>query len=116
MALKKTTKDFIAEKKESTLEELEAKLQHLYEESQRIEKEKADLRNHIRAIRLSPFRVGDVVLYTVSQGRTQKETKCVIEIEDGSVYVRPYKNDGTLSGRHFGVYTDKYAEVFKRCE
>lgn len=67
-------------------------------------------------IRLAPFKVGQDVMCEVSSGRTRKVQKCKIEIENGSVYVRPYKNDGELSNRHFNftpVGDKTYADYFK---
>lgn len=83
----------------------------------KLQEEKIQCQTEMAEIKLAPFKVGDEVLCEVSSGRTKKEQKCVIEVEDGIIYVRPYKSDGELSGRHFSVTPlgDKtYSDFFKK--
>lgn len=57
------------------------------------------------------FHIGDTVMYLVPSGRTKKLTKCVIEFEDRQIFVRPMKDDGTLSTRHFYVFEGNYSDL-----
>lgn len=57
------------------------------------------------------FHIGDTVMYLVPSGRTKKLTKCVIEFEDRQIFVRPIKDDGTLSTRHFYVFEGNYSDL-----
>lgn len=65
-------------------------------------------------IELSPFKLGDYVLAEVSSGKGKKEYKCLLEYDNMMVYVRPVKEDGSLSGRHFYLSPMKYSEL-KKC-
>lgn len=122
MALKKSTKTSpihnAQEERETRIAQLRKELSDLTMEADRIDREKVKVRNHIAAIQLFPFKAGDIVLCEITSGRRREEKKCVIEVEDGIVYVRPYKN-GTeeLSGRHFSVTLiagQSYTTVFKK--
>lgn len=123
MALKKkertTPINNVGEEREARIERLRKELDNLYKEGQKIDQQKVDVRNQIAALRILPFKSGDTVLCSITSGRRREEKKCVIEIEDGCVYVRPFKN-GTeeLSGRHFSVSVigNDYSIVFKKVE
>ena len=65
-------------------------------------------------IELSPFKIGDYVLAEVSNGKSTKECKCLLEYENSMVYTRPVKDNGELSGRHFYLSPFKYSEL-KKC-
>ena len=87
------------------------------EEITRLHDEQTKCRNEMAEIRMSPFKIGDDVMCEVSAGRTKKLQKCVIEVEDGIIYVRPYKNDGELSNRNFVIlpaFGKTYADYFKK--
>lgn len=73
------------------------------------------VKNDMLAIRLEPFKVGDTVIAPVPSGRTTKIQKCIIECDNGTCYLRPYKKDGTLSDRHFSCTPvgKTYAEIFE---
>ena len=94
---------------------LKNKLSLLREQRNNISSEIKSIKNRLAEIDLAPFKVGDVVMCEVSAGRTKKVQKCLVEIDDGVVYVRPYKNDGELSNRHFAVW-GKYTEAFEKVE
>ncbi len=83
----------------------------------KLQLEKVKCQTEMAEIKLAPFSIGDEVMCEVSAGRTRKVQKCVIEVEEGIIYVRPYKNDGELSNRHFSITPigDKtYADYFKK--
>lgn len=81
----------------------------------KLTEEKTKCQTEMAEIKIKPFKIGDEVLCEVSAGRSKKVQKCVIEIEDGLIYVRPYKNDGELSGRHFNVPPEvDYQTFFKK--
>ena len=49
-------------------------------------------------------KICDTVVAEVQVGKTRKKTECVLEMgEGGTLYVRPFKNDGELSGRRFSL-------------
>lgn len=53
---------------------------------------------------IHPYKLGDTVLAEVQVGKTKKKTKCVLEMGEGGIlYLRPFKNDGELSGRRFSL-------------
>ena len=66
-----------------------------------LKERRISLSNQVAAEKILPFKEGDEVMYEVTTGRSRKLTKCLIEIDDGFPYVRPYKGDGSLSSRHF---------------
>ena len=81
----------------------------------KLQEEKIKCQTEMAEIKIKPFKVGDEVLCEVSSGRTKKEQKCVIEVENGIIYVRPYKNYGELSNRHFNVPPEvDYQKFFKK--
>ena len=80
-----------------------------------MQEEKIKCQTEIAEIKIMPFKVGDEVMCEVPAGRTKKVQKCIIEVEDGMIYVRPYKNDGELSNRHFNVLPEvDYQKFFKK--
>lgn len=121
MALKKSNKDprftncvNVQEK----IDVVEREMKEVCAEILRLEERRSQLRNEVASLRLYPFKPGDIVMCLVASGRHREEKKCVIEVEDGLVYVRPFKN-GTeeLSGRHFSVLPvsgSNYTSVFKK--
>ena len=55
-------------------------------------------------LEIYPHKLGDTVVAEVQVGKTRKKTECVLEMGDGgTLYVRPFKNDGELSGRRFSL-------------
>ena len=69
------------------------------------------LRAELEMSKFCPFKIGDKVLYLIPAGRTKKETVCELEWEDGQVYLRPIKEDGTKSTRHFYLYSGEYKNL-----
>lgn len=74
----------------------------------------------ITRIELLPFVEGQIVKCVVPAGRSKKEARCQIEIdENGQVWVRPVKEDGELGGRRFRAVPDdgkSYGEIFKEVD
>ena len=82
----------------STLsEEKRSAISTLNEEIETLLKERVELE-------IYPHKLGDTVVAEVQVGKTRKKTECVLEMgEGGTLYVRPFKNDGELSGRRFSL-------------
>lgn len=102
---------------QNRMEELLRKKNDLLVQINNIRDEVTKIDIEMAEIKLSPFKVGDTVQCEVTSGRTKKMQKCVIEVEDVQVFVRPYTASGELSGRHFYVHLNSsqtYADVFKK--
>ena len=94
---------------------LMARVSEIDAEVFKLQEEKIKCQTEMAEIKIKPFKVGDEVMCEVSAGRTKKVQKCVIEVEDGMIYVRPYKNDGELSNRHFNIPPEvDYQKFFKK--
>ena len=79
------------------IEEKRSAISTLNEEIETLLKERIELQ-------IYPHKLGDTVVAEVQVGKTRKKTECVLEMGDGgTLYVRPFKNDGELSGRRFSL-------------
>ena len=79
------------------IEEKRSAISTLNEEIETLLKERVELA-------IYPHKLGDTVVAEVQVGKTRKKTECVLEMGDGgTLYVRPFKNDGELSGRRFSL-------------
>ena len=79
------------------IEEKRSAISTLNEEIETLFKERVELE-------IYPHKLGDTVVAEVQVGKTRKKTECVLEMGDGgTLYVRPFKNDGELSGRRFSL-------------
>ena len=79
------------------IEEKRSAISTLNEEIETLLKERIELE-------IYPHKLGDTVVAEVQGGKTRKKTECVLEMGDGgTLYVRPFKNDGELSGRRFSL-------------
>lgn len=98
--------------------ELATKIEELNKQQRELKEQIQSLKEEQTALRLLPFKVGDKVWYNVQQGKNKKETICVIETDNDTVYVRPYKKDGQLSDRRFSVWelSKTYVEQFRKVE
>lgn len=120
MGLKKSDKCKLYEgciNPQEKIDVLEKKIGEVCLEISHLESKKKELRNELAAVRILPFKPGDKVMCEVTSGRRREAKKCVIEIEDGIVYVRPFlKDTDELSGRHFSVIAPNgnYSTVFKK--
>lgn len=103
-----------AKVEEGRLDEIEIRIKRIDQDIFVLNQEKESLVKEMVNIKLSPFKIGDYVLEEVSSGKGKKECKCLLEYDNGMVYVRPVKDDGELSGRHFYLSPMKYSEL-KKC-
>ena len=79
------------------IEKKRSAISTLNEEIETLLKERVELQ-------IYPHKLGDTVVAEVQVGKTRKKTECVLEMGDGgTLYVRPFKNDGELSGRRFSL-------------
>jgi len=101
MALKK--KKPVTPQEENIVLEIMSRITDIDSEVYKLSLEKTELQKELLEIKIKPFKVGDYCMAEVSAGKTRKVQKCLIENEDGTLYLRPVKNDGELSGRHFSL-------------
>lgn len=121
MALKKLSKSIKlaeknVEKQESLLKDVRNELMSVLDDIARLTEKKVQLEEKYISIQIFPFRIGDYALAEVSSGRNKKWQKCLLECENGILYVRPVKEDGELSGRHFSIVPcgeQKYIDFLK---
>lgn len=119
MALKKVnTKPTATAQGTSRLDEIDAEIAEnrkvIAEQEERIK----SLLEEALNIKIAPFKLGDYAMVDVRSGRQSKVQKCLLEGENGILYVRPIKNDGELSGRRFSItpVNKSYAELLKPVE
>lgn len=100
MALKKVNKQSNdAELKKQLMEEVRNLEENMYKLQDKI----AELKEESLKIDIKPFKIGGYAIALIPSGRSAKEQKCLLECENGTLYVRPIKEDGELSGRHFSI-------------
>lgn len=110
MALKKKANSV------DTRQELRDKIHCIDADIIRLQEQKIVLQKELLEIDIKPFKIGDYALVKIPSGRNVKEQKCLLECESGILYVRPIKENGELSGRHFSVVPvagHKYSEYLK---
>ena len=117
MALKKVKK---AKETNSKNAGRKAEISNLLKEIEvniiKLNNERKALQEELLSIDITPFKIGDYVLAEVSSGRSKKWQKCLLECESGYLYVRPVKENGELSGRHFSIIPfgeQKYSDFLK---
>ena len=96
------------ESKEERIEKLRKEIEHHLKYIKEIEEVVKEVRREILELQIAPFKLGGYAMCKVSSGRTQKLQKCLLECNDeyGHLQVRPVKEDGTLSSRHFIKFPD----------
>ena len=114
MALKKASKpnnEVLKKQLRNDIADIKEQIRDLKDELQ--DKERELLNEEIK-----PFKIGNYALAEISSGRSKKWQKCLLECENSTLYVRPIKEDGELSGRHFSIiplgdqtYSDFLKEV-----
>ena len=97
MALKKAVKP----KTEDRFLELMSKCTDIDQKIFQLQQEKIEVQKEMLEIKIAPFKIGDYALASIPSGRSTKEQKCLLECDNGTLYLRPFKNDGTLADRHF---------------
>lgn len=82
-----------------------------------LQQEKIEVQKEMLEIKIAPFKIGDIVLAEIPSGRGKKWQKCLLECENGILYLRPKKDNG-YSHRHFSLtpvggktYSDFLKEV-----
>lgn len=104
-------------KTEDTLLELMEKCTRIDQEIFRLQSEKMEVQEEMLKIKIAPFKIGQIVLAEIPSGRSKKWQKCLLECENGILYLRPKKENG-YSQRHFSLtpvgdktYSDYLKEV-----
>lgn len=69
--------------------------------------EKLEVQRELLGVKIAPFKIGDIALVEIPSGRSKKWQVCVLECEEGTLFARPFKADGELSGRHFSIIAPK---------
>lgn len=82
-----------------------------------IDKQISELRVKMTELEMAPFKNGDIVAYEINvAGRVKwRKCKCEIDKNTGELYVRPFKANGELGDRRYGVWRafKKYADVLR---
>lgn len=115
MALKKVKNEEV----NITEESLALEISYMESKIHKLTEEMKLKRQQLLNLKIKPFKVGGYALVQVPSGKTSKEQKCLLECDEwGTLYVRPIKADGELSGRHFSIipigntsYVDLLKEV-----
>ena len=117
MALKKVVKEVTINSDEKFLQ-LMSEVTDLDKQIFSLQQRKEQVQNEMLEIKIKPFKIGQNVLAEIPSGRSKKWQKCLIECENGTLYLRLVKEDGELSGRHFSMtpippktYADYLKEV-----
>ena len=110
MILKKKTSN----KMETIKIEINSKLKEI----ESLKSQVSELRTELLSLEILPFKIGDYALAEVQIGRTKKECKCLLECVNGILYLRPVKNNGKPSQKHFSCtpISKSYSEILKKVE
>lgn len=108
---KATAKKTTSKKQDKSLSDVEKKIADVdleiglkKKQAESIQQEIQDLYKKRLELAIYPHKLGDKVLAEVQVGKTRKKSECVLEMgEGGTLYVRPFKNDGSPSGRRFSI-------------
>lgn len=113
MALKRVVKP----KTEDRFLELMSKCADIDQNIFQLQQEKIEAQREMLEIKINPFKIGQIVLAEIPSGRSKKWQKCLLECENGILYLRPKKENG-YSQRHFSLtpvgdktYSDYLKEV-----
>lgn len=116
MALKKAKK-VASPKDEEKFLQLMSEVTDLDKQIFALQQRKEQVQNEMLEIKIKPFKIGQIVLAEIPSGRSKKWQKCLIECENGTLYLRPKKENG-YSQRHFSMtpippktYSDYLKEV-----
>ena len=84
------------------IEELNSELASNYKQIEQLLQINKEIKEEILEVQIAPFKLGGYAMCEVTLGKSAKLQKCLLECsEHGYLQVRPVKEDGTLSGRHF---------------
>lgn len=112
MALKKANKT----NDEVLKKQLKNDIEDIKEQIRDLQDELLDKEAELLELDIKPFKIGGYALVNIPSGRTTKEQKCLLECVGDTLYARPVKEDGELSGRHFSIIPvsgHKYSEYLK---
>ena len=62
-----------------------------------LHQKKIKLQEEILEIKIAPFKIGDYAYADIPSGRSVKNQKCLLECENGTLYLRPVTKNGELS-------------------
>ena len=102
---------------EELKKQLRNDLFNINSEISKLHAKRIELERELLELEIKPFKIGDYALAEVPCGKSKKWQKCLLECENGILYVRPVKENGELSGRHFSLlslsrpYSDFLKEV-----
>lgn len=90
--------------KEVRIKVLRGEIEHHKNQIAELEELIKTARKEILEIEIAPFKIGGYAMYECG-AKVKKLQKCLLECSEyGNLQVRPVKEDGTLSGRHYIVY------------
>lgn len=108
--VKKTLDDVAKKVQKSSVEEVMAEIEERKKRIAVLEAEIESLHKERIELLISPYKLGDKVLAEVQMGKTKKKVECILEAGSGEtmgiLYLRPFKEDGSLSGRRFMMLPD----------
>ena len=112
MALKKKSNS------NSKIEALRKEIMAKNKELLSLKSEISKLEEELLSLEIQPFKLGDYAYAELQIGRTKKECKCLLECENGILYLRPLNNNGELSGRHFSFIPigKPYSSMLRKVE
>lgn len=98
------------------IEELKKALDDNHKRIHELNQESDKIREEMLTLQISPFEIGGVAMCEVPSGKQRKERLCVLECIGGDLFVRPYNNDESLSGRHFMMMPidGDYSKILKK--
>lgn len=99
-----TSKKGLSDLDKKKIEHLNHEINKKCKEVDKLKEEIVSLRKEKLELSLYPHKLGDTVIAEVPVGKTRKKSECILEMDDGgTLYVRPIKKDGELSGRRFSL-------------
>ena len=97
----KIKKKVVTPKQEEVFAKCHSRISEIEAEIFKLQEEREQLLKDILEMKISPFKIGDYAMADIKIGRSVKNQKCLLECDNGTLYLRPFKNDGTLADRHF---------------
>lgn len=103
---------------ESKITSIQNKIKENDSAIRKLQEENQDLYKELLEEKIKPFVIGGYAMTEVVAGKSRKVQKCLLECEYGTLYVRPVKENGELSGRHFSVcpVNRPYSDILKPVE
>lgn len=103
---------------EELREQIKGDLKTVSEKISKLYAEKRELEKSLLELDIEPFKIGGYALAEITTGRNKRWQKCLLECENRILYVRPVKEDGSLSGRHYSIFaiSKPYSYYLKEVE